>query len=158
MNPEQLPLKDIHLPEPVGWWPPAPGWWLLMVLVPVLFLLGWWLYKRITRRTALRTARRILSRIERHAGQDDWQTVAELSVLLRRTAISCFPREQAASLTGQDWLHFLDRPFSEPRFATELGRLLLDAPYRKQSSGEMPVAALLQLCQDWLRALGRQKA
>ena len=25
----QLDLRDIHLPEAIGWWPPAIGWWLL---------------------------------------------------------------------------------------------------------------------------------
>ncbi len=155
MNPEQLPLKDFHLPEPVGWWPPALGWWLLLLLVPLLIILGFWLYKKITRRTALRSARNILCQIKRDASQDGWQAVAQISVLLRRTAISCYPRAQAASLTGQDWLQFLDRPFSEPRFATELGQQLLEAPYRRQRSGELPVDALLQLCEDWLKALQR---
>jgi len=41
MNPtidvSQLPLRDIHLPGPVGWWPPAIGWWLVAALVLVAF-------------------------------------------------------------------------------------------------------------------------
>lgn len=157
MNPEQLPLKDIHLPEPVGWWPPALGWWLLALFVPLLIGLGYWLYKRITRSTALRSAKRILRQIQGDASRDDWQKVADISTLLRRTAISCYPREQVAGLTGQDWLLFLDRPFSSPRFASPLGQPLLEVPYRKQGTGEIPVAALLQLCEDWLRALDGQK-
>ena len=37
---EQLKdLRDIHLPDPVSIWPLAPGWWALMILVPVLYFL-----------------------------------------------------------------------------------------------------------------------
>ena len=28
MDPEQIPLRDLHLPEAIGLWPLAPGWWV----------------------------------------------------------------------------------------------------------------------------------
>ena len=34
-------LKDIHLPSPVSFWPPAPGWWILAVLL-ISSLFFWW--------------------------------------------------------------------------------------------------------------------
>ena len=43
MGPDQLPLRDLHLPEPINWWPLAPGWWLVIALV--LFALGWLLWQ-----------------------------------------------------------------------------------------------------------------
>ena len=32
MDQNALPLRDLHLPDAIGWWPPAPGWWVLFVL------------------------------------------------------------------------------------------------------------------------------
>jgi len=29
-------LRDIHLPEAVHWWPPAPGWWIVAALLLAL--------------------------------------------------------------------------------------------------------------------------
>ncbi|MFG4038539.1 DUF4381 family protein, partial [Pseudomonas aeruginosa] len=41
MNPLDR-LEPLIAPLPVGWWPPAPGWWLLAALLP---LLGWGLWR-----------------------------------------------------------------------------------------------------------------
>ena len=32
MNENALPLRDLHLPDAIGWWPLAPGWWVLIAL------------------------------------------------------------------------------------------------------------------------------
>ena len=157
MTPNQLPLKDIHLPESVGWWPPAIGWWILAFLVPLLIVLGIWLFKRITRKTALKTAKAILNSIKQDENLDDYQKVCQLSVLIRRTAISCFPRSETASLTGKEWLLFLDTPLQDQRFSDGIGKLLVDAPYQQQIRDNSKINDLFGLCEDWLQALTKQK-
>ena len=33
MDPQAIPLRGLHLPEAVGLWPLAPGWWLLLLIL-----------------------------------------------------------------------------------------------------------------------------
>ena len=35
MDPTEIPIRDLHLPDAIGWWPLAPGWWLVIVLIAV---------------------------------------------------------------------------------------------------------------------------
>lgn len=39
-------LRDIHLPDPVSWWPPAPGWYGVLLLLIIFSALAWWLAKK----------------------------------------------------------------------------------------------------------------
>ena len=59
MDENALPLRDLHLPEAIGWWPLAPGWWVELAIVVVALGYGAWrMYKRwrfhAPRRYALR--------------------------------------------------------------------------------------------------------
>ena len=157
MQAQPLPLRDIHLPEAIGWWPPAIGWWLLALLIPLLFVLMVWLYKKITRKTALKAAKKLLLKIEQDPALDDYQKLCELSVLIRRTAISVFPRSTAASLTGEAWLTFLDKALHDQRFSNGPGSVLKQIPYCRNSNEVRDIAALFQLCHDWLATIKRQQ-
>jgi hypothetical protein len=148
----QLPLKDIHLPEAIGWWPPAVGWWLLAVLIPLLIVFLYWLYKRLTRRTAIKTANHNLAVISQNPALDNNQKLRELSILIRRVAISVNPRTEVASLTGRQWLAFLDSSVTGAPFSEGSGQLLAEAPYRNTSPTEQEISQLISLCEDWLKA------
>ena len=152
MQPTQLPLKDIHLPEAIGWWPPAIGWWLLAVLIPLSIALMYWIYKRLTRKTAIKTAKKNLAAIKENPALDNNQKLRELSMLIRRVAISVNPRTEAASLTGRQWLAFLDSSVTGAPFSEGCGQLLVDAPYRNISPTELEISQLISLCEDWLKA------
>jgi len=152
MNPTLLDLKDIHEPEAIGWWPPAIGWWLVAIAVPVLIILLVWLYKRLTRKTALKTANKILAQIKWDKSLNNLQKLSDLSVLVRRVAISVSPRAKAAGLTGRQWLEFLDASVKGLPFSEGIGQLLADAPYRKTPPTELEVSQLIDLCEDWLKA------
>ena len=41
MDPEQIPLRDLHLPDAISWWPLAPGWWIVLGLALIANFLKW---------------------------------------------------------------------------------------------------------------------
>ena len=134
MDPEQIPLRDLHLPEAIGWWPLAPGWWVVIALLAIgagfLIRRYWQVWARgAARRHALQALGQITADFEQH--HDAVTFSANLSELLRRTMLAYAPRQDIAGLTGDQWLAWLDRDFDEPRFQTEAGRKLLELPYRR---------------------------
>jgi cbb3-type cytochrome oxidase subunit 3 len=157
MGSTQLPLRDIHLPEAIGWWPPALGWWLLAVMVPLSIAFGYWLYKRITRKTAIKAAKILLLQIRQDKVHDNCQKLQDISALIRRTAISASGRNECAGLTGQQWLEYLDSPFKKKPFTEEFGRLLIDAPYQKAAPTKEEIVQLINLCENWLNAQSKRK-
>ena len=88
MNPQDplAQLRDIHLPEPVSWWPPAPGWWLLAVLVLIaLVAISVFFYKRYQHNSFRRQALQLL---ENHFL--DWQHNQDTSLYLQQVCLFRF--------------------------------------------------------------------
>ncbi len=152
MNPNLSQLRDIHLPPTVSWWPPAPGWWMLLALLLLLIIAALVMHRHHHnsrwRNEALREVTHI--RNSAAAGELSDSEVAErLSNLLRQVALSRFPRSSVASLVGEAWLSFLDtQGDAGGDFVAGPGRLLLDAPYRRES--QFDTTLLIDLCERWI--------
>ncbi|NNC66274.1 MAG: DUF4381 domain-containing protein [Gammaproteobacteria bacterium] len=150
-DPSQLPLRDIHLPEAVAWWPPAFGWWILAALVVVIgIVLGVraWLQRR--HRAARRALKDILSALE--GGAEPAECVSDASIVLRRFAMTINGRSaDVAGLAGEAWLEYLAEKTRDPEFATGSAQLLLDAPYRAAENVTMEQAQrVCRVCVDWI--------
>ena len=140
MDPEQIPLRDLHLPDAIGWWPLAPGWWVVIVLtlIGLGFLLRAWLRVRArgaARRFALRQLDSIVQQYDEHKNPVTFG--ASLSELLRRTMLAYAPRLDVAGLTGEEWLRWLDQDLAQPVFSNGPGRQLLALPYQNPNT-ELP--------------------
>ena len=152
MNPSELlkQLRDLQTPPEPGWWPPAIGWWLFAIIT--LVVLGWLLVTIGSAWRRWRQRQRQLHRLrELCLNCPTAQLAAELSILLRRLALSRFPREQVAGLYGEDWLRFLNRSAATDQFTHGPGRALLTAPYQptvKQTDG---CQTLPRLAERWIR-------
>lgn len=149
MDPEQIPLRDLHLPEAIGWWPLAYGWWILVgfAVLGILFLLRRaflrWRANR-PRRISLRELQRVHGEFQR--GMDATALSKQLSQLLRRAMLAYAPRDEVAGLTGASWLEWLDQGLEGKPFTAGPGRLIGSLPYVRadDTDSESGVAALIE--------------
>jgi hypothetical protein len=86
--------------------------------------------------------------------------IADINVLLKKVALTLFPERQVASLTGQDWLHFLDSHWQEnPQisFTSEvISRLLVDGAYRADIAADAnDMQQLCDVVKSWLNEVQR---
>ena len=148
----ELPLRDIHLPSGVDWFPPAAGWWVVAVAVTLAVGGGlFWLWRRHRRNRFIREAQALLVALRASAAQrSPLQQVDEIAALLRRVAISRYGRHEVAGHTGDAWLQFLDRSGKTRGFTQGPGRIL--GPLRFQPDPPVDVDALAQLAADWIRS------
>ena len=126
-------LRDIAVPEPPPLWPPAPGVWVLLIVLAavVTALAVFW-----RRRRADNAYRRAgLSLLE------DARTTRDVNIVLKRVALAVFPRPEVAPLHGDEWAAFLDGSCPSARFSP-FGDLEDDAP----ATGEVRA-----LARTWIR-------
>lgn len=103
-------LRDIHLPAEPSWWPPAPGWWLLIVLALMVLLVASWAWRRHRRvragqRRVLDELDSLVARQRENGGRAE--LLRDLHQLLRRVA-----RQHDAHATlqrGEAWRQTLAR-------------------------------------------------
>jgi hypothetical protein len=150
--PASLQLRDIHLPGAAPFWPPAPGWWVVAAML--LALLAWGGIV-VRRRQRLARARRglidALATLQADfARQRTSAQLARIGVLMRRLALSRFPRERVAALTGAAWLRFLDESGGSGRFSDGPGRILASAPYQRSVPRDMDIDAFVALVREWV--------
>lgn len=150
-------LNDIVLPATVGWWPLATGWYLLIGLL--LIALAWFSYRSLQRwinnryrRAALHELRELEDRIHKHEERD--ASLRQIPVLLKRTALSVYPRSQVASLTGHDWFHFLNSTVKKPSFTESTASTMNTVSYSTgglNSIDSEATTALLDASKSWLK-------
>lgn len=149
MDPAQIPLRDLHLPAEIGWWPLAPAWWVLITIASAAALCYLWLfYRRWRADRGRRIALRELAAIEAQYAESHnaMQLAKNLSELLRRALLAYAPRKVVAGLTGDQWLTWLDQGLDEAVFAKGHGRLLGSLPYRspEQTTESVDVDAMIE--------------
>jgi Domain of unknown function (DUF4381) len=140
--PDLSGLHDFVSPVPPSWMPQTIGWY---VLFAVLAALGLFLVARATRHWWKNRYRREAIREIQSA------PLAELSEILKRTALITWPRSRVASLTGKSWLDFLADSSGLREFESAPGDRIEIAAISKPSSNTHDEQRLRELASDWVK-------
>lgn len=126
-------LRDIAVPDPPPLWPPAPGVWVMLIVILCVAAAALMAWMRARERNGYRRAGIALL--------EDARTTREVNVVLKRVALAVFPRPEVAPLFGEDWASFLDGSCSRTRFA-EFGPVEDDADVSRETRA---------LARTWIR-------
>jgi len=151
-------LSDIVVPEAIAFTPQTIGWYVLLAVTVVA--VAWIAIARHRRRIANRYRREALDQlatIENDLASPDKRAGAlgRIPVLIKRVAVSVTARTEAASLTGEAWLAFLDEAYDGSGFTTGAGRLLptlaYESPERLAAVTDKQAGELVDLTRTWIR-------
>lgn len=161
MNPLDA-LQPLIAPAPVGFWPPAPGWWALLLLLP---LLGWRLWRLRhwrPRKAALPRAEQPLDPIRIAAlaelaalpkpydGAPAGAWLQQINALLKRLCRNHYPDSHSHTLNGRKWLAFLDNRC--PAAGLTRWMVLVEGAYRPECKlDDKAIAGLNQAVDTWIR-------
>lgn len=148
-------LADIHLPDAVAFWPPAPGWWVLAALVLLALVL---LYRkqlaRVFLRRRLRAALRELDDALKafnaapQRNEAGLQLLQTFNAVLKRVALVHYSDPALPGMNGRTWLRFLDTCMHSADFTVGTGSVLGDGIYRPVFDADAD--ALHALCRRWV--------
>ena len=141
-------LHDIIVPEAVGFFPPAPGWnIILLLLLALLFHTLVKAYMRYKRSLYRREALKELDTYRQHSKEN----ASSLLMLAKRVAMAAYGREVIAKLYDDAWWDFMEK-HSKAKVGSEtredIAKLLYDASYTMNSELQDTVIKLVRL---WIK-------
>ena len=161
MNP-LAQLQPLIAPPPVSAWPPAPGWWALLLLVP---LLGWGLWRLRhwrPRKPPVPRAEQPLDPIRIAAlaelaqlpkpydGAPAGAWLQQINALLKRLCRNHYPDSHSHTLNGRNWLAFLDNRC--PAAGLTRWMVLVEGTYKPECRlDDKAIAGLNQAVETWIR-------
>ena len=147
-------LRAIHPAAEPGWWPPAPGWWLLgLLLLAALIALIRWLLKRWSVARRRKLLLRALDKLDRDVdpASRPHEYLAQINRLFRLVAIRAFPGTACVRLQGEEWVRFLASMLADGTMTASLAALA-SGPY--QPSPEFNPQHLYGLARQWIQRYG----
>lgn len=153
-HPALSQLKDIHLPDPVSWWPLAFSWWVVIfAVVGMALFIIWFFWQKHKRNAYRREAVANLKQLE-HAWLQKQLTssalLAQLNRLLKQVALTAYGRHEVSVLSDQAWLNFLQKRAAflmQPPCSVDL----MNSLYQKNTDYEQAdIQSWLSYSRQWI--------
>lgn len=172
-------LRYIHLPNDSLWWPPAPGKiFLLIIIVTTLFFICKKISTKLNNyyqshpiKQALKELIIIDSELQLLKNSENIEQdynnlillIQKTSALLKKSAINKYKNQNInnlASLSGQNWLDFLNQTGKTHEFHSPEGQLIISAAYstfrhdkkrQDYTALKIKTASLIKLTKQWLK-------
>ncbi|MDB6143216.1 MAG: hypothetical protein JWP80_2260 [Pseudomonas sp.] len=155
-------LQPLIPPAAVEFWPPAPGWWVLLFLLPFALWGLWrsrrhWPRKKVVADTEqpldpLRVAAleelALLPKPYDGAPAGAW--LQQINALLKRLCRNHYPYSQSHTLNGRKWLAFLDNRC--PAAGLTRWMVLVEGAYKPECKlDDKAITGLNQAVATWIR-------
>lgn len=154
---DSLPLRDIHLPLPIGIVPLALGWWFLIAALLIAILVVLILILRHRKPTALRQALKEFDCLFAKNELNDVVQYQEISLILKKLAVTTNLREDVAGLSGKEWILWVRSQVGNTTLSDQLLDFLKFGPYSSKGQIIQNKDAFRTEMQNLLIAVGGQK-
>jgi len=147
MNPSALnnnplsQLRDIHLPDPVSWWPLAWPWWLALAVFVLCIGLVTYVYLKNKWR------KQVVKQMQTFESLNDQAFAQACNRLLKQIALNKLGSD-SSRFHGMQWLYYLDQQVRHPVFLPHLEGF---ARWIDEPNPNIDRRALEQACKTWIR-------
>lgn len=142
-------LRDIDGLDAIAWWPPAPGWWLMLATFVLMGMALWYFMRRSAKPPAWK--RQVLSALsDLRRETDNKRKAALLSALLRQMAMERHGRRACAGLEGSAWLDWLAQHDPAQFDWRKKGKVIVEAPYAPASPSPQELDPLIDAAEKWV--------
>lgn len=153
-----LELRDIHLPVEPGFWPLAPGWWALIVVGIILGYLLARVYLQLRKSRQLNHLMQnelnaVNSSYQQHKNKH--QLASDISQLLKRFVLHVLKDNDAAALSGEKWVDYLNQQIGMSYFDEHID-VLTTAQYTPDCDFDVP-SIIAKLKNYFPNAIKKQK-
>ncbi len=145
-------MEDVITPDGIGAWPPAPGWWLLVILAILsVFAATRFALKKIRaqryRKVALVTLDAIVAEKDNVSGPE------KIMQVLKRTFFTAYPssREHVAGIYGEQWLTLLQKTSKKPVHIHDISTIVETTLYGKAECDRKVFNDFAALAKNWVR-------